>query len=421
MRIAVVGMWHQGPVTAACLAHWGHTVVAIDEDPGVVAALRKSKPPVAEPGLSAMIESECRAGRLRFSTQFEDVRESDIVWIAYDTPVDHNDQADVEFVHRQSVKVLAHAGAGAVVVLSSQMPVGSAARIEKACAGRSLSFASAPENLRLGKAMDVFLRPDRVVVGVRDPAARALLETVFAPAGDRIEWMSVESAEMTKHAINAFLAASICFINEIATLCESTGADAAEVERGLKTDLRIGPRAYLHAGGAIAGGTLIRDIGFLRSLGGSATQSLPLIDGVHSSNENHKNWLPRKILSVMSDLAGRRFAILGLTYKPGTDTLRRSPGVEAAQWLASQAASVQGYDPHLHQLPAELQPVISLKPAMAAAMEGADALIVMTPCEEFRAIDPSLSPPLVFDAGRFLESVLRGREGIHYFSIGSAH
>jgi UDPglucose 6-dehydrogenase len=272
----------------------------------------------------------------------------------------------------------------------------------------------------LGKALEVFLRPDRVVLGVRDQTARGALESVYAPFTDRIEWMSVESAEMTKHAINAFLATSVCFINELATLCEATGADALEVERGLKTDQRIGQKAYLHAGGAIGGGTLARDISFLRALGQQAAAPLALIDGVHASNENHKTWLRRKISEVFGELRGRTVAILGLTYKPGTNTLRRSSAVETAVWLNREGAKVRAFDPQVAQLPKELQSVMSLGSDIADTLRDAEALVVMTPWPEFQALDPALAPPVVFDAARFLERILKPRSGIRYYSIGRA-
>jgi UDPglucose 6-dehydrogenase len=287
--------------------------------------------------------------------------------------------------------------------------------------GRRISFACAPENLRLGKAIEVFLQPDRVVLGVRDRVTQAALQAVYQPFTDRIEWMSVESAEMTKHAINSFLATSICFINEIANVCEATGADATEVERGLKTDQRIGPLAYLHAGGPIAGGTLARDIAFLRSLGRRGSAPLPLIEGVHTSNEYHKTWLQRRVTGSLGTLTGRTIAILGLTYKPGTNTLRRSSAVEAARWLRRQGALIQAFDPQIYQLPQDLESVISLRANIEGALSGSEALVVMTPCPEFQSIDPELAPPVVFDASGFLDKALRARTDIQYYSIGRAN
>ena len=423
--IAVAGMWHLGSVTAACLASVGHEVVGIDEDPALIGGLARGIPPVSEPGLAELIAREMGAGRLRFSTRLDESAKSDLVWVAYDTPLDDNDLADVEFVHERALRFLEAMKTGAILVVSSQMPVGSVARLEREfgalAAGRHIGFACAPENLRLGKAIEVFLTPDRVVLGIRDSATQAILRAVYTPFTDRIEWMTVESAEMTKHAINSFLAASICFANEIAALCESTGADALEVERGMKTDLRIGHGAYLHAGPAIAGGTLARDIAFLRSLGGRSAATLPLIEGVHSSNEHHKLWLQRRMSDVLGTIAGRTIAILGLTYKPGTDTLRRSSAVEVARWLRSRDAFVQAFDPLIHELPPDLESVMSLCESIHDALHGSDALVVMTPWPEFQRLDPARAPVVVFDAGRFLHQVFRSRPDIRYFSTGSAN
>ena len=425
LTICVAGMWHLGSVTAACLASVGHTAIGIDEDPAVVAALAQARPPVAEAGLDELTAREIAAGRLSFSTRFEDASRADVVWVAYDTPVDEDDVADVEFVHSRALRLLDHMKDGAILVVSSQMPVGSIARLERdfvrRAGDRRIGFACAPENLRLGKAIEVFLRPDRVVLGVRDRVARASLQAVYRPFTDRLEWMSVESAEMTKHAINSFLATSICFINEIAAVCESTGADAREVERGLKTDQRIGPGSYLHPGGPIAGGTLARDIAFLRSLGRRRAAPLPLIEGVHASNEYHKTWLQRRVTESLGTLSGRTIAILGLTYKPGTNTLRRSAAVEAARWLKCQGALIQAFDPQIYELPQDLASVISLRANITNALRGSEALVVMTPWPEFQSIDPVLAPPVVFDASGFLDEALRGRPDIRYYSIGKAN
>jgi UDPglucose 6-dehydrogenase len=406
-------------VTAGCLAAAGHEVIGLDEDQALIVGLRAGRLPVAEPGLAEIFEAEIASGRLRFSTSFADAAGADVAWIAYDTPVDDQDRADTGFVHTRALQVLGQMTPGAVLLVSSQMPVGSVARLEQEF-GPSVHVACSPENLRLGKAISVFRSPDRVVVGVRGPEVRAKLEGVWAPFGSRVEWMSVESAEMTKHAINSFLATSICFINEIATLCERTGADALEVERGLKSDQRIGYASYLHAGGAFAGGTLARDIAFLRGISERTQTGVPLIDGVYESNQYHKSWLSRRVAEAFPTLTGRSFAILGLTYKPGTNTLRRSSAVEAAEWLHAQGAKVRAFDPQIHELPVELQNVIALAGSVEDALTGAEALVVMTPWPEFKDLNPAWSPDVVFDAARFLDATLSVRPGLRYFSIGRA-
>ena len=336
----------------------GHDITAIDEGADKIRELQSGVVPVAEPGLRELTAQGLNTGHLRFTTEFSAVRGHEIVWIAYDTPVKDDDSADIEFVFDRIVAVLPHISEGAILLVSSQMPVGSIGRIEQRYreSGRHghIEFAYSPENLRLGKAIEVFTRPDRVVVGVRSEKARARLAPLWAASTENVLWMSIESAEMTKHALNAFLATSVAFMNEIATVCEQVGADAVDVEKGLKSDVRIGPRAYLHPGGAFAGGTLARDIQFLRDIARRSNLSLPLITGVKESNDAHRKWVGRKIEAIFDDVRGRTIAILGLTYKPGTDTLRRSSAVELCRWLATRGAVVQAYDPAVHALPGDL-------------------------------------------------------------------
>src|SRR5205823_4337407 len=193
-----------------------------------------------------------------------------------------------------------------------------------------------PENLRLGKALDCFRKPERIVVGCRDSQTQAVLQTLLAPFCGNIVWMSVESAEMTKHAVNAFLATSVTFINELARICEAVGADAKEVERGLKSEGRIGPKAYLSPGAAFAGGTLARDIRFLMELAGRGDVGAPLFRGVWESNHVHRSWIRDTVMRLLHGVELPVVAVLGLTYKPGTNTLRRSSSVELCRWLRGQ-------------------------------------------------------------------------------------
>ena len=230
-------------------------------------------------------------------------------------PVDENDQADIDFVISRTSRLVDHLNPGTLVLVSSQLPVGSIARLEKKHPG--FRFACSPENLRLGKAIEVFTKPDRVVVGIRNQHSQKRVSQLFAPITDKVEWMAVESAEMTKHAINAFLATSITFINEIAGICEKTGADALEVERGLKTDVRIGPKAYLHAGGAFAGGTLARDIQFLRAAGAAAEVPTHLFSGVLESNSAHRLWTQRQLSQIFGKVEGKNDSRSGLDVQAG--------------------------------------------------------------------------------------------------------
>jgi UDPglucose 6-dehydrogenase len=426
MKVAVLGLWHLGSVTAACVAGSGHSVKAFDPDPNTVATLAAGHAPIAEPGLSDLIARGLDSGSLQFTSDLSQaVRGADVVWITFDTPVDDNDVADVEYVERQVVATFPYMADGSVILCSSQLPVGTVGKLERAwvaaAAGRTVSFACSPENLRLGKAIEVFTNPDRIVVGVRDERARDQVRRLLEPITDRVEWMSVESAEMTKHAVNAFLATSVTFINEIAALCERTGADAKEVERGLKTERRIGPYAYLSAGGAFAGGTLARDVTFLRALGSMLERPTPLMDGVVASNTAHRLWVRRRLESDLGSLEGARVAVWGLTYKPGTDTLRRSDAVELCRWLLSRGARVHVHDPAAVSLPDDIN--VTRHDDPLAAAEGARALVLATAWPIYRNVDvnrlAALAPRLlVLDANRFLGPVLGSDHRFRLVAVG---
>jgi UDPglucose 6-dehydrogenase len=430
MRVAVLGMWHLGTVTAACLAAVGHSVVGFDESPETIDHLRKAILPVAEPGLKDLVVTELAAARLTFSSSPKDLRDAEVIWVAYDTPVDDDDRADVDSVVDRLRALFPYFGSDATVIVSSQMPVGSTRRLEdlfkKARPDATVRFAYSPENLRLGKAIDVFLRPDRVVVGVRDSATRERVAEALAPVTNEIQWMSVESAEMTKHALNAFLATSITFINEIAGLCERVGADAGDVGKALKSDVRIGPRAYLQPGTAFAGGTLARDLSFLAEIGAKVQRPTHLLSSVITSNAAHRSWPLLRLRELLPDLPTQRVAVLGLTYKPGTDTLRRSTAVELCRELRGLGASVVAYDPALRELPADVATFVDLRRSPEDALRGATATLVGTSCREFLAIRADdvvswMKNPLVLDPGGFLEASLGKDDRIRYAKVGRAH
>ena len=427
MKVCVQGLWHLGSVTAACLASVGHQVTGLDADQKTVDGLNQGKAPLLEPGLDDLLGQGIAQGHLRFSTTITDaVSGAEVLWVTFDTPVDDEDRADVEFVMGHVKSVLPALGEGTVVLVSSQMPVGSIRKLEafaaENLAAKRLSFAYSPENLRLGKALDVFLKPDRIVVGVRTPEARQKLEQLLSPVTGRIEWMSVESAEMTKHAINAFLATSVTFANEIAAVCELVGADAKEVERGLKTEMRIGPKAYLSPGGPFAGGTLARDIDFLEVIGRAQHLKTPLLSSVRPSNDEHKNWVRRKLTAQFPELKKATIAIWGLTYKPGTDTLRRSLAVELCDWLLEQGAAVHVHDPVVRELPERWAGRVTSHPRALDAVAQADALVVGTEWPEFRKEAAGLaaanSKLVVIDANRHLQAALAD-SGLKYIAVGT--
>ncbi len=426
MHVTVYGLWHLGCVTAACLAEAGRQVVGLDLDAGVVADLEAGRAPLQEPGLDDLLGAGLSAGTLRFTASpAEALGEAEVIWVTFDTPVNDQDEADVDFVRQRVLAVAEHVRPGTLVLISSQVPVGFARDLEAVWPVADCSFACSPENLRLGKALDVFRKPDRVVVGTRRPADRERVSQLLAPFADRIEWMSVESAEMTKHAINAFLATSVTFINELARLCEAAGADAKEVERGLRSESRIGPRAYLSPGAAFAGGTLARDVRFLIEQGTTHDVGTPLLQGVWASNDLHKGWVRQQVEQLLGEETAPVVAVLGLTYKPGTSTLRRSSAVELCRWLHERGARVRAHDPAVGQLPEELQSVIEWADTALGALDGADLAVLATEWPQYRALSPAdlyahMRQPRVIDPTHFLAGTLGQGLRVTYVATGKA-
>ena len=427
MKICVQGTWHLGSVTAACLADKGHKVIGLDYDTNVINSLSKGKAPIYEPGLDNLIGKGLAEKRLSFFDRpIDQIIDQDILWIAYDTPVDDDDQADIEFVFDQVEKTIPYLPLGITVLVSSQMPVGSIRRLEKLTQKNhpelKIGFAYSPENLRLGKAIDIFMNPDRIVVGFRSKRDQNKIRKMLLTITEKIEWMTIESAEITKHAINAFLATSITFANEIATICELTGADAKQVERGLKSEQRIGPKAYLSPGSAFAGGTLARDIQFLNQVGDNEGIKLPLLSSVKPSNDQHKNWAMRRLLAKFSDISGKKITIWGLAYKPGTDTLRRSLAVELANELIEKGVILTIHDPLVKSLPDTWKGKVIRSSHPLDSVFEADALVVATECAIYKEVEvtkiPSIAPGImILDANRYLDSMLN-LEGIEYISVG---
>jgi len=428
MRICVYGLWHLGSVTAACVAEHFDTV-GCDPDSNVVQRLAEGDPPLFEPGLAELVAKGLRSGRLRFSTDVaEAVGHADVIWVTFDTPVNSDDVADVPYVERQVESIFPHLRDGSTLLISSQIPVGCTRKLQHVYQShypsRTVTFACSPENLRLGKALIVFQQPERIVVGTSEERSRETLHTLLSPFSSNIEWMGIESAEMTKHALNAFMATSVCFANEIASICEQVGADAKEVERGLKTDSRIGPGAYLSPGSAFAGGTLARDVSFLHDIGKAKGLMLPLVASIRPSNEHHKQWHRRKLHEALGSVSNKTIAVLGLTYKPGTDTLRRSSSLELASWLTENGATVNGYDPAIVKLPSDVDCDLRVCASVDAALNGSDAAVIATAWPEFRQITAdqlvsNMRNAIVLDSARVLGSVVSRDERVRYMAVGA--
>ena len=428
MKVCVAGLWHLGTVTAACLAGAGHDVIGYDHDLATLEHLASGRLPVFEPGLDELVRSAVEQTRLRFEADpLKAVAAADVLWIAWDTPVDEDDRADDEAVLARIDALLPALRPGSLVIVSSQLPVGSTARIERRYAelrpGCAIDVVCSPENLQLGKAIEAFTRPDRVVVGTRGDRGRRRVAALFAPFTDRIEWMSVESAEMTKHALNAFLATSVAFANEIAAISERVGADAIDVARGVRSDPRVGPRAYLAPGASFAGGTLARDVVFLGERARTLQLPLHLIPAVRDSNEAHRAWALGRLEALLGGVDGRTVAVWGLTYKPGTDTLRRSDAVALCHALAARGAATRVFDPTVRTLPPAMAGFATLAASPTDAARGADAVVVGTEWPIFREVSAdelvAAGAPLVIDASRYLAATLGGDRRLRYVAVGS--
>lgn len=427
MNICVFGLWHLGTVTAACLANVGFRVIGLDGNAPVIEQLKQGHAPIYEPGLDELLAQGLAGMTLDFTTDpVAALSTAEVLWVTFDTPVNADDEADVAWVQQQIEAILEYIPVGTKIIISSQVPVGFTRHLEQFYAQRypakPVKFAYSPENLRLGKALQTFSQPDRIVIGIRTPADRDDFQAVFTKITDRLEWMQTESAEMTKHGINAFLAASVAFANELATLCEAVGADAKEVARGIKTDSRIGPRAYLNPGSAYAGGTLARDIQFLMSLGQRYHQATYLFNAVKQSNDHHNDWAKRVCAEYFPDLTAKIISILGLTYKPGTDTLRRSWAIELAEWLTTQGAFVQAFDPQVKSLPEHLMTLITLKPTVAEAVAQADGVVIATDWPQFRDVDEAvlalMRHQVVIDPNGLLEQRFARYSDMNYRMVG---
>ena len=429
MKVGVLGLWHLGSVTAACLATAGIVTVAVDADPQLVADFKRGEPPLFEPQLGELVREGVKKRTLAFTSNLSALAAVDIVWVCYDTPVDEQDRADVARVVEQIEAIFPHLRDQAVVLISAQLPVGTVAALEQAFArgagGRIVDFACSPENLRLGRAIFAFRNPGRIVVGVRNDRARRALSPLLTRLCDTLIWTTVESAEMVKHALNAFLASAITLTNELAVICEQVGADAAEVEAALRSDPRIGAEAYVRAGPAFGGGTLARDIRYLLGLAQGYGLNVPVIASVIASNDAHRAWMLDTLHARLGSLRARKLAVLGLAYKPGTDAIRRSSAVELVRQLIAERAQVSAFDPMVQASPSDIAAQLILAPTAEGAMTGAAAVVIATEWPQFRTLTAedfvtNMDGNLVVDPGRFLAPTLAHDPRLKVVSIGAA-
>lgn len=429
MKVCVQGLWHLGVVTAVGLAKVGHTVKALDYDPQTIDGLILGVLPVEEPGVRDLLDECQKVNSLTFIKEANFIGDCEIFWLAYDTPVDENDVADVDFVIEQFQRTAPYINPEALVIVSSQLPVGTTRKLKeilnKLIPENKVRFVSQPENLRLGKALDSFLHAERFIIGTESSAADPVLLELFAPFETPLVWMGIESAEMTKHAINAFLATSITFVNEISDICESVGADAKAVESGLRTDSRIGMKSYVSPGLGFAGGTLARDVKFLESLEDHTRQGNTLLSSLIPSNQFHNGWVKRKINEIFARRTKLNIVFWGLTYTADTNTLRRSVMLELAITLSKEGHSVSFYEDPLVDLPLELKRFLTRVDSPIQSISEVDVVIVSKKMSDFvdsRTISALTAQKnvVVLDPSRHLLGFLNALDmGTRYLAVGS--
>jgi len=397
VRIGMVGAGYVGLVSGACFSEFGIEVVVADRDPSRIARLRAGEMPIYEPGLGALVKANVKAGRLSFTAETgQAVAGCDAVFIAVGTPGRHGDgQADLANVRQAATDVARCLDGGyTVVVMKSTVPVGTgreiASLIAQHCAPGSFDIASNPEFLREGSAIGDFMRPDRVVIGVESARAARVLEAVYRPLyllETPVVLTALETAEMVKYAANAFLATKITFINEIADLCEKVGADVQDVARGIGLDGRIGSK-FLHAGPGYGGSCLPKDTRALVSVARRAGAPVRIVEAVIAANESRAERMIGKIEAACGgSVAGKRVAVLGVTFKPNTDDIRESPSLAILSGLGERGAEIRAFDPQGMGAAKSLFEDIAWCDDAYAAMEDADCLAIVTEWNEFRALD----------------------------------
>ena len=430
-NIVVIGIWHLGEIYSAGLSSLGHTVVGVSEDAASVENLNRGIPPLPEPRLEELIKENIQAGRLSYSTDYASIAKCSVVWLTFDTPVDDNDEVDLSPIMKAVDASIPYLQENVLFIVSSQIPVGTSGeiikRIKAARPELSFEYAYTPENLQLGKAVQCFLDPARVIAGVSSLKAAEAMENIFSalPNPAEVISMSPASAEMGKHALNAFLCAEISFANDLSDIAEVVGADMLDVTRMLKSDPRIGPKAYLDAGVSFSGGTLNRDIKILTNLAREYHIQPSVIESIYLKNEARKGMIALKLEHNLGALPGKTVAIFGLTYKPGTKTLRRSYPLEVARGLIEKGVVVRLHDPQVEEGKIGIPGAVFFRDAYEAAA-GAEAVVVLTTWPEFKELDfkrlgEKVKPGAIFfDTSNFLASreVDITSAGFHYEGVG---
>jgi UDPglucose 6-dehydrogenase len=432
MRIAMIGSGYVGLVSGACFAQFGHDVVCIDKEADKIARLKRGEIPIYEPGLERLVADNARAGRLDFSTNLADaVSKADAVFIAVGTPTRRGEgHADLTYVYAAAAEIAAALDHYTVVVTKSTVPVGTgrevARIIREAQPGADFDVASNPEFLREGAAIEDFMKPDRVVIGVESQRAREVMAHVYRPLNliqTPMVFTNIETAEVTKYAGNAFLATKITFINEIADLCEKVGADVHDVARGIGLDGRIG-RKFLHPGPGFGGSCFPKDtlalVHTAREVGAPQT----VVEQVIEVNNARKKRMAQKVIDFCGgSIAGLSLGVLGVTFKPNTDDMRDAPSLDIVPALQSAGARVVAFDPEGMQEAAKLLPGVTFARTAYEAAKDADVLVVITEWHEFRGLDArrikeAMRNPRIVDLRNIFDPAEMRGLGFTYEGVG---
>ena len=431
MRVAMIGTGYVGLVSGACFADFGHTVTCIDKDAGKSEQLERGVMPIYAPGLDELVERNVREGRLFFTADASAaVAGADAVFIAVGTPSRRGDgHADLSFVHAAAREVAGLVDGFTVVVTKSTVPVGTGDEIEalvrEVAPGCDVAVVSNPEFLREGSAIEDFKRPDRVVVGLHDERARAVMHELYRPLSLNETPMIVtdrRTSELIKYAANAFLAMKVTFINEVADLCEKVGGDVQQVARGIGLDKRIGAK-FLHAGPGFGGSCFPKDIRALARTAADAEAPMKLVEATIAVNDRRKRDMAGKIAAAVGgDLTGKVIGVLGLTFKPNTDDMREAPSMDIVPALLAAGAAVQAFDPEGHEA-RQLLSGATFKAGPYEAAEGADAIVILTEWDQFRALDldrlaGAMRTPLVVDLRNIYRPEEMRSRGFRYVSLG---
>jgi UDPglucose 6-dehydrogenase len=434
MRIAMLGTGYVGLVSGACLADFGHQVTCIDKDAAKIAALSRGELPIYEPGLAGLVQSNAREGRLKFTMALaEPVRQADVVFIAVGTPSRRRDgHADLSFVYAAAREIAAAIQGFTVVVTKSTVPVGTGDEIERMIRqlrpDADVNVVSNPEFLREGAAIRDFKHPDRIIVGTEDDRAKEVMAELYRPLylnAAPILYTDRRTAELIKYAANAFLATKITFINEIAELSEKVGADVQQVARGIGLDNRIGTK-FLHAGPGFGGSCFPKDTLALIKAGQDHEAPIRIVETVVAVNDQRKRAMARKVAGALGgNLRGKTVAVLGLTFKPNTDDMREAPSIALVTALTDMGAAVRAYDPAGMEQAKRLLPDIAYADSAYACAEDADALVIVTEWEQFRALDLArlkaiMARPVVVDLRNIYRPEDMAKHGFVYQAVGKA-